>query len=313
MTARRVAPAAFTPLRDAVVVQAGTLERRTVILTPSTECDRNRPQVESGQGTELIVFVSPLLESHGFAHGFSTRHGGVSSVPFCSLNLGLCSGFADDEANDERRGREQACIEANVERFLRACGLPGRRGVRVRQVHGNVVADAEDVVGGDGPVDADAVVSRTPGLAAMIRVADCVPVLVASPRVGAGAAIHAGWRGLMAGVIEAAIARMRALGADEADMLAAIGPSIGVDRYEVGDEVAARFVEQGLDDCVRAGPRRPHVDCHRAAKALLERCGVPRRRVDGEPLCTFTNGEDFFSARRDGALGGRLAAAIAPR
>lgn len=248
----------------------------------------------------------------GVPHGFSTRGGGVSQPPFESLNLGLCVAFAERGAAPQDVQDEAARIEENTRRFLVACGLSGRRPVRVRQVHGRAVAVAEHVV--DSAVEADAVIATAPSDAAIVRTADCVPVLIASidgqGATHAVAAVHAGWRGLVQGVIEAAIQALVDEGGEPLRMVASIGPSIGVDAYEVGEDVAGQFRARGLAAAVREGRAKPHLDCHRAARMLLERVGVPADRIDGEPLCTFAHAAEFFSARRDGAVGGRLAAAI---
>lgn len=289
-----------------MTTHAGSLERRVVAHQYTGDASSIRETREP-----LVVYVSPLLESQGFVHGFSTRRGGVSRAALDSLNLGLCAGLIETTAADDPFADESARIEANTRRFLHACGLGDHTPVRVRQVHGAGVADAEAVLDGAAPVEADAVVARRPGVAAIVRTADCVPILIAAPSINAVAAVHAGWRGIIAGVIEASVERLRSAGARPEELLAAIGPSIGVDAYEVGDDVAAEFARRDLRGSIRPGPRKAHVDCHHAARALLMRCGLVPDRIEGEPICTYANRDEFFSARRDGAISGRLGAAIA--
>jgi YfiH family protein len=263
------------------------------------------------------VLTSSLLSSHGFSHGFSTRHGGVSAGAFASLNLGLSVEWAA-RASDRERNDEAARIEENTKLFLDACGLSARQAVRVRQVHGARTVDAIESLVSQCQVEADALISDRADLAIMVRTADCVPILLAHLDSGRVAAVHAGWRGLVAGVIEAAIAKLRSSSdaAKPQTIIAAIGPCIGVDSYEVGPEVASAFIEKGLGACVRGAGHsgvRPHLDCFAAAKLLLLRTGLSATQIDGEPLCTFRNDTEFFSARRDGAASGRLAAVIACR
>lgn len=136
-------------------------------------------------------------------------------------------------------------------------------------------------------------VADGPGRLLCIRVADCVPVLLASADGRQVAAVHAGWRGIVAGVIEAAVAQM------QGELLAAVGPSIGVRHFEVGEEVAsvfdAAFVRRDLGD-------RPHVDLKAAVRDRLEAAGV--EAIDLAGACTYADADDFFSHRRDVTHGG---------
>jgi YfiH family protein len=258
----------------------------------------------------VVTWRSPMLASAGFLHGFSTRHGGVSPAPFDSMNLGIAQapGAPDTEEN----------VAENASRLMRAIGAPDSAMVRVRQVHGCAVVDCR---AGDRGVlagrEADALVSAAPSVAPCVRTADCVPVLVGCARSGAVAAIHAGWRGIVAGVVGRAVdAMVRDHGADPCELVAAIGPCIGRDVYEVGPEVAAEFAAAVGPAFVLppGGPRaKEHIDCHGAVRAQLAACGIPPRSIDGEELCTVVNGGDFFSYRRDGARSGRMAAVIVPR
>ncbi len=290
------------------------LVRRTVALAP----DRTGPSGRHGvfdsaahdaSPPSLAVWESALLRDLGCPHGFSTRHGGVSDGPFGSLNLGLSAAITDSP-DDPAATRELSRVEINITRFLAACGLGGRRAVRVRQVHGACALDAAEVTDRTNP--ADALVTASAADAILVRNADCVPILLACRRTGQVAAVHAGWRGLVAGIIEASVGRLVTGGATPDSLCAAIGPSIGVDAYEVGEEVAAAFAARHLDEVIRRDRPRPHLDCHGAAERILRRLGVPASSIDGEPLCTLARPEEFFSARRDGAISGRLAAAIGP-
>src|SRR5512137_2783960 len=169
------------------------------------------------------ILAARLLGDH--RHGFTTREGGASRGAFATLNLSATVG--DDPAH----------VRENWDRLRAATGLDF---ARVRQVHGCRVVEAE---AGTEPVEeADAVATASPGVAACVSVADCVPVLLADPRSGAVAAVHAGWRGTLGG---AAAAGVRALverhGARPQDLLAVVGPCIGPCCYEVSQDLSERF------------------------------------------------------------------------
>jgi polyphenol oxidase len=197
---------------------------------------------------------------------FTTRRGGVSEGPYASLNLGL---WTDDDAARVRDNRERVRAEVGVERLAQG-----------RQVHGTRV-----VVDGQGIEEADGQVISDPGVGAMVLVADCLPVALAGPeRVGV---VHAGWRGLAAGVLEGGV---EATGA----VAAAIGPGIGPCCYEVGDDVRAVF-----------GTSERTLDLKAIARARLEAAGV--RDIHDCGLCTSCDAERFFSHRRDRGVTGRQA------
>src|SRR5512133_3875519 len=215
-----------------------------------------------------IELVSSRLLQR-FRHGFSTRRGGVSPQPWSSLNLG---GAVGDEP-----GR----VAENWRLLEEATGLSF---ARVRQVHGaRVVTAAAPCAPGD---EADAVVSRTAGVAAGVAVADCVPVLIADPASGAVAAVHAGWRGTVARAVAAAVEALSSGGgAHPRDLLAAIGPSIGPCCYEVSPELAARFEETfgaGVVDRRRPAPR---LDLWESNARALREAGLLPERIDRLARC----------------------------
>lgn len=246
-------------------------------------------------GPAVELLSSRLLQR--FPHGFSTRLGGVSPAPWSSLNLG---GAVGDEPSR---------VEENW-RLLEA--VTGLSFARVRQVHGARVVTAERPC---APRDeADAVVSRTAGVAACVAVADCVPVLIADPASGDVAAVHAGWRGTVARAAAAAVEALASKGGSRPrDLLAAIGPSIGPCCYEVSEELAARFEESfgvGVVDRSRASPR---LDLWEANARALGAAGLAPERIDRLGRCTACEHRLFFSHRRDAGATGRQAAWIAPR
>src|SRR5215831_7124488 len=204
----------------------------------------------------------PLLRSRvlpdDFLHGFSTRVGGVSEGAYAWLNLGA------------KWGDDPARVRENRRRFFRAAGVEGV--LSVRQVHGADVTVVDAALATDpetvARTRADALVTPLPGVAVAVYTADCIPVLLADPVRGALGAVHAGWRGLVAGVIGAAVAALGRGGTRPRDVRAALGPSIGPCCFEVGDEVAAQFapafVKPGAS--VRG---RPLVDLRAAARQAL--------------------------------------------
>jgi len=245
-------------------------------------------------GEPLPLVRSPLLPER-FHHGFTTRRGGVSAPPFDTLNLGMKWGDARTHVIENRR-RVQAAT--GVERIFVA-----------RQVHGaNVLqVSAGDVLADVGQIEADGLVSDAPGVALGVYVADCIPVLMADARTGAFAAVHAGWRGTLAGVVPAAVRRMiDELGVQPADLRVALGPAIGACCFEVGEEVVEavaraipRAMAPGLGAVQRAPNGRAHVDLKRLNVMLLAAEGVPASAIDVGPECTSCDRARFFSYRRD--------------
>jgi YfiH family protein len=254
---------------------------------------------------EAAVERASRMVSEGFAHGFSARGGGVSEGVFASLNLGRATGDALDR------------VEENHRRLARAVGYAPERLFERSQVHGAGVWVVRE---GDGPEsvrtgEGDALVTGCRGAAVGVRVADCLPVLMADRRTGAVAAVHAGWRGGVAGVVSSALDALGGLSGDDGrreDVIAAIGPSIGPCCFEVGDDVAAQLASAcGEEVVVRRGASRPHVDLWRAVERQLSLGGV--RVIDTLGRCTVCEPERFFSFRRDGARSGRMLGVIVGR
>ncbi len=235
------------------------------------------------------VLVCRPLEEAGFANAFSTRGGGVSDFPKNSLNL---AGFNEDSAENiyENRRRFLTAFEGNY------------RLAMVWQVHGSdikVVNDLDDV--GDSEEKADAVVSNISGILAGAKTADCVPVLIGDPVTRSFAAVHAGWRGTVASIVDKAVSKLSDIyGAKPADMIAAIGPAAGCANYEIGQEVIDLFA-QNLDDSEKylAPTRDGHalVDLHRANRDQLITVGLSDENIFTAPFCTMERPDLFFSYR----------------
>jgi YfiH family protein len=251
-----------------------------------------------------ILFKSSLLEAAKIPHAFSTRLGGVSRGPFASLNFGNPAGITEPDPRHN--------ILENFGRVLNAIGCAERSILQIHQVHGpNVVAIGSGGIHDDA-AKADAIVLTDPSRIAAVRVADCAPVLIASADGRAVAAVHAGWRGVIAGVVPAAIAELRRATA-VGDLIAAIGPCIGVEAFEVGPEVVADFdrVFGSAAPVRRRDDGKGHVDLKAAIFRQLRDARV--RRVDTSDRCTVRDADEFFSHRRDQGATGRMAAVIGPR
>ena len=218
----------------------------------------------------------------------TTRAGGVSRPPWNAFNLATHVGDTPQH------------VAANRAALRRRFDLPADP-VWLQQVHGARVVEA------GAAAEADAVWSRTPGQVCAVLTADCLPVLLCDRAGDCVAAAHAGWRGLAAGVLEATVA---ALPADAADLMAWLGPAIGPDAFEVGDEVREAFVtaDARAGAAFRpAGDGRWLADLYGLARLRLAAAGVTR--VFGGGLCTFTDRDRFYSYRRDGVTG-RMASLI---
>lgn len=222
----------------------------------------------------------------------TTRAGGVSSGPYGTLNLGTSVGDEPD-AVAENRAR------------LRAV-LPGDP-VWLKQVHGADVIDADA-----HPVlpHADASIASGAGTVCVIQVADCIPVLFTDVRGTVVAAAHAGWRGLAGGVLQNTIRAMQVRGVSTDEILAYIGPGIGPSAFEVGGDVYEAFTahDTGASGAFAAQPHGKWLaDLHALVRRALVGAGVAR--VHGEPLCTVSCPERFFSYRRD-RITGRMAGLV---
>ena len=226
-------------------------------------------------------------------HGFFTRGGGVSDGVYASLNGGVGSNDAPEKVAENRA------------RMAAALGVAPDRLITAYQIHSPSVVVADEPWTAENRPRADAIVTRTPKLAIGVSTADCAPLLLADAQAGVIGAAHAGWRGALTGVVEAAIAAMEKLGADRARIVAALGPAIRQPNYEVGPEFAARFLAADADN------ERFFAPSQRAGHAMFDLSGYIADRVqragvakfEDLALCTFAEPERFFSYRRMTRLG----------
>ncbi|HEX2266691.1 MAG TPA: peptidoglycan editing factor PgeF [Actinomycetota bacterium] len=239
----------------------------------------------------VIALVSPTLESDGFLAAFTERERGTSTGAFHSLNLGLRTG---DDPERVAANRSRVCEALAVSQF--ACG---------RQVHGSNLERVGPERAGAGFADpssafdaTDALITSEAGTALAVLTADCFPVALGDPRNGTIAVVHAGWRGVAAGIIGKAVAAFD----DPPSVKASVGPGISVDHYEVrGDVVAAVTAGAETDAVVRTNAGRVHLDLGATLERSLRVRGV--RHIETAGLCTACEQDRFFSYRRDGLTG----------
>ncbi|HEY8216230.1 MAG TPA: polyphenol oxidase family protein [Acidimicrobiia bacterium] len=223
---------------------------------------------------------------------WTDRQGGVSAAPY-------------DEANvAEHVGDDEAAVTENRRRLAARLGLPDPAGwCWLRQVHGRAVADAAPAAA-VSPPEADAAVTTVPGLPLVVQTADCAPIaLVSDDALGV---VHAGWAGLLDGVVDAAVARLRSVGTGR--VRAALGPCIHPDDYEFGRVDLDRLVAT-LGSSVESRTRQgtPALDLPEAVGSALARAGVDE--IVDVDVCTFSS-PDHFSHRRDGATGRQALVAV---
>jgi YfiH family protein len=235
----------------------------------------------------MTIKAPELLAIEGIAHGFFTREGGVSTGIYASLNCGLGS-------NDDPRH-----VAENRARAAATVGVDPARLVTAYQVHGNAVAEVDlPWAPGRGP-HVDAMVTTRRGVALGILTADCTPVLLADPIAGVVGAAHAGWKGAKAGVVGTAVAAMVRLGATPANITAAVGPTIALGSYEVGEAFRAAFLAddpQAQTFFATPPGGKPHFDLPGFVVRQLQRLGLGTvGRIDAD---TCADPDRFFSYRR---------------
>jgi YfiH family protein len=258
---------------------------------------------------------------HGLAHYVErsrmismfpwVRHGITSRVPGLGLadgNVGYTAPRDESDAWQMRRG------------WAQAIGIDPSELVRVRQVHGRDVriATSGDTERGAHPSAdqapiADAMVTNEPAVALMTLHADCLAMLLVDPISRSVAAVHAGWRSTVQNIARATVETMRSeFGTDPIDLIAYVGPSIGLERYEVGEDVIdAWMATGGSERAVRHSDGRWRFDLKAANAGQLADAGVSEENIEISPICTASDPQRWFSHRGQGPLTGRFAAIIA--
>lgn len=224
----------------------------------------------------------------------STRHGGVSPAPYTSLNLGINTD--DDPAH----------VGENRRRWLANWQLTEANLASSYQVHGTAV---QVVTQGGRTHGFDALITNVPGLVVGVTVADCTPVLVYDTRNRAVAAIHAGWRGTVGGIVAGTLLQMQAhYGTQPADCLAYVGTCIDACSFEVGAEVAGQFALSRTS--VDAATGKALVDLKQANADQLRAFGLTEAQIEVSPFSTVLHNADYFSHRLEQGLTGRMLAII---
>jgi hypothetical protein len=256
--------------------------------------------------TSLPFYSCIALQESGFLrHGFSTRHGGVSPLPQRSLNLSQVSWDMPANVSENRR------------RFLAALNLENAQLATLSQVHSDRlhILD-ENTPAENARPEADALGTCRDGIAIAVQVADCLPILVADPRQRIVAAIHAGWRGILARIFAKTVAGLRAaFGTDPSDLIIAIGPGIRSCCFEVGPEVVEEF--HNAYPGVRLSKPHPtryckyFLDMPQALQIQFEEIGLNGDNIFDLGACTCCNTGEFFSYRCEGPRSGRMMGLIA--
>lgn len=246
------------------------------------------------------IRTSTLFQNKNILHGFSTRKGGVSQGPFSSLNVAYNT---DDDPT---------AVTENLHRITKHFNILPSQLYQTSQVHGaNIYQVHEsDSIEEIRHKEADALISRSLHVAVAIRVADCVPILLYDESTRHVAAVHAGWRGLVARIIEASI---KALNPNHTSgIFAAIGPCIGACCFEVDKTVGQSIANASHASVLIQRNDRWFVNLRIAARNQLIQQGVSTHHIDDVEACTYCGAEWFFSFRRDGSKSGRHLAIIAP-
>jgi YfiH family protein len=271
------------------------------------------PVVDSEPSGVVEVTKNALLRSNLLSAFPALTHGITGRLP----GLGVADGNIGYSAPRDKADAWQMRIN-----WCQAAGIDPESLVTVHQVHGATVRVATAAEAGRGArpgsdplCQADAIITRDPGVALMTLHADCMPILLYDPATPAVASIHAGWRGTTLDVAGATVAAMeREFGSRPAELRAFLGAAIGRCCYEVGDEVVAAWRDQAgseADAALEWGGTRWHLDLRAANRLLLARAGLQTSLVEASDVCTRCEPVDWFSHRGQGPLTGRFGALIA--
>lgn len=255
----------------------------------------------------VVYYVSDIL--CGAVHGFATRIGGVSALAHTkSLNLAF------------GRGDEDETVLENVRLFAEAVGFDAKMLVSVPQIHSDIIIPVCGDILGEGVfkethLAGDGYLITEQGQFAAIKTADCVPVLLYDPVRKICAAVHAGWRGTFSLIAKKAVEQMVANGTKPSDIRAAIGPAIGGECYEVGEDVYTEAAKASADLAeavftARAEKGKYLCDLKKANRIILEKAGLCEEHIDICPLCTHCETDTFYSHRASGGVRGTMMSVI---
>ncbi len=258
--------------------------------------------------TGVVQYRSDLLCN--VSHGFSTRHGGVSVNEHTkSMNLAF------------DRGDDESTVIKNFELFARSIGADPHKGIMLSQTHSTDILTVTEKEHGLGiykklGLSLDGYVSNTPGTLLCVRVADCVPVLLADTQAGVIGAVHSGWRGSVGKIGARCVERMCELGAERSRIRSAIGPCICKNCYEVGrdflDECTQRLGHELCSRFIQVnGEGRIFADLRELCRQALLEAGLDEKNIDISESCTCCDPDEFFSHRYHKDKRGTMCAMIA--
>jgi YfiH family protein len=241
-----------------------------------------------------------LSKEPSIKHYTSTRTGGISKDHLASLNLGYT-------VNDN-----PLLVEKNIELLAMATEIKQKCMIFPKQTNGTNIAIVKSVT--DVYYDTDALITNIPGICIGVRTADCVPILIYEPEKKVIAAVHSGWKGTVEKISQKAIRIMiDQFGADPEKMIAGIGPSISPDVYEIGPDVIKPVKQSFVENLVLKSipdSDKAFLNLWEANKLILIESGIPASNIEIAEMCTYSNPDLFYSARRDSHKTGRLATGI---
>jgi YfiH family protein len=254
---------------------------------------------EQENGIKYLKFEN-LSQYRNIIHFSTTRIGGVSSNKLESLNLGYT-------VNDNPKN-----VTQNLEFLANSLGFEKNQMVSPKQTHSRNIGIVKST--NDTFDNTDALITNIPNICIFVRTADCVPILLYDLENKALAAIHSGWKSTIQKISKHTIELMqKEFGTDPKSLVAGIGPSIGPNVYEIGAEVAEQFQDQfGINHVINPikNTNKYLLNLWETNKQILIESGIPESRIEIAKICTYSNPELFFSARRDGVKTGRLATGI---
>ena len=248
----------------------------------------------------ISYYTFSTLDDYSLAHGVFMRYGGVSPAPWASLNMATSVGDSKESVIENRK-RITNCLSLKEDSIY-----------DVWQVHSNRVVFATGPRKPDQPHEkADAIITNNPGVTIMMLFADCVPIMMYDPKNNVAAITHAGWQGTVNWIVGETVISMREKYACRPeDIIACIGPSICVDHYEIGEEVAEE-VNRSFENTQQILIRKEgkiHMNLQCANRIILQNNGV--KRIQNSNICTACNKSDWYSHRAENGQTGRFAAVI---
>lgn len=258
--------------------------------------------------TKIDLLRYNLLAQHPeITHFTTSRAGGIGTGNYSSLNL---SEYSGDHPTAVAENRLLLCNEI---------GIKPQHLFIPFQTHEDLIGIIDSEFLSLNPEaqhlalqGVDALITSVPNICIGVTMADCVPILLYDPICKVAAVVHAGWRGTVKHLASKTVALMASqFHSNPSDIIAAIGPSIGLAAFEVGKEVAMEFTRSGFSDCIITNYPKPHIDIWAANRQDLTEAGLNPQNIEVSGICTYTHHDRFFSARRLGIQSGRIVTGIA--